>query len=120
MIFNLFSSSIYINSNFLFITALLLIFLPFSVNNENKKYGNCTYIGVFITISVIVCFQSISFKLVYPYLVQFTSMSKNVFLFNIFEGISRLVHDGLVNEFELMGWIIDGINWVSNYRMIGI
>ena len=118
MIFHLFSSSIYLNSNFLFVIMLVLIFIPYSVNNENKKYKDCTYIGVFITLLVIIIFQSISFKLILPYLVEFTSIFKKVFLFDIFTEISNLVHSGFIKEHDFITMILDGINYITSFRLI--
>jgi len=95
----------------------ILIFLPFSVNNENKKYGNCTYVGVFVTMSVIVTLQSISFKVILPYLVEFTNHTKNFFLFDLIGGLSKFCIEGIVSDNTFITFILDGINYIANYSL---
>lgn len=107
LVFHLLSACMYLHSNFLFIMIILIICLPLSFQNEDKKF-NCTAISFIIPVLIVFFFQLYGFKNVLTNMVICNEYLKNSLAFDFFGFVQGIVHgDHFKGEFYFIHTIYD-------------
>jgi hypothetical protein len=101
LLFHLYSACLYLNSNYIFVLIILLIALPFSIGNDDRKY-NCSFCGIFLPVCIILFFQLYGFKNIYNYMMDFKDNINSVLMFDVFGLAQNIIHGSYINEFDIM------------------
>ena len=108
--FHLYSACIFLNSNFVFILIIILIFVPlFLVKGENNRLS-CTVMGICFPLFITIVSQIYGFKNLLKNLLSLNGLIKENIKFDLFDFAQNIVHGEYVNELEIIGFIVNFIS----------
>ena len=112
ILFHLYSACVYLESNFIFMLIIIVMFVPlFLHSNENKI--NCSMMSIFFPLFIILIFQIYGFKNLVGYFKEFNVKINNLVNFDLFGYAQNLVHGDFIQEFKIISEMFNLIKKIS-------
>lgn len=107
ILFQLYSACIYLESNFIFIMIILLIFIPIFLNKSEDNKLNCTIPSIFFPLILTILIQIYGFKNIIIKLINLNKRFRDYVDFDIFTFIQNIVHGEYINELNIIAYIFN-------------
>ena len=109
ILFHLYSSCVFLSSNFIFILIIILIFMPlFLIKGENNRI-NCSLMSISFPLFITIVVQIYGFRNVLRNLLVLNSLIKENINFDLFGFAQNIVHGEYINEMEIIGYVVNYI-----------
>ncbi len=111
ILFHLYSSCVFLSSNFVLNLIIILIFVPiFLRKGENNKL-KCSVMSIFFPLFITIVVQIYGFRSVLNKILVLNSFVTEQINFDIFGFAQNIVHGEYINEMEIIGYIV---NFITN------
>lgn len=112
IVVHLLSACIHLQSNFLFVLMIIVLFLPLTISiNENRM--KFSFFSFFIPISFISFCQIYGFKNIFGILLTIDEHFKETFMFDFLGFIQYIVQGKWLNEFNIISKILFNLSKIN-------